>query len=91
MSSLGVSGPKERNVAVDAYRGFVMLLMMGEVLRFAEVAKSFPGSLFWRVLAYNQSHVEWTGMTQPTTLVVELAPSVALALKRRCAAIDVYT
>ncbi len=27
-----------RNVAVDAYRGLVMLLMMGEVLNFATVA-----------------------------------------------------
>ena len=26
-----------RNLAVDAYRGFVMLLMMGEVLQFAKV------------------------------------------------------
>ena len=38
-----------RNVAVDAYRGFVMLLMMAEVLRFSEVARSFPGSSFWRL------------------------------------------
>lgn len=29
-----------RNVAVDAYRGFVMLLMMAEVLRLARVAVS---------------------------------------------------
>jgi len=50
-----------RNVAVDAYRGFVMLLMMGEVLRFSHVAQAFPTSLFWRFLAYNQTHVEWAG------------------------------
>ena len=31
-----------RNVAIDAYRGLVMLLMMGEVLQFAHVARSFP-------------------------------------------------
>lgn len=55
--------PQPRNVAVDAYRGFVMLLMMGEVLRFADVSRSFPNSLFWHVLAYNQTHVEWTGMS----------------------------
>ena len=51
-----------RNVAVDAYRGLVMLLMMGEVLNFATVAHSFPNSIFWRVLAYNQTHVEWAGL-----------------------------
>jgi heparan-alpha-glucosaminide N-acetyltransferase len=53
--------PVARNVAVDAYRGLVMLLMMAEVLRLAAVAKSFPGNWVWQVLAYNQSHVEWAG------------------------------
>src|SRR5579883_359175 len=56
-----VSKPPVRNVAVDAYRGLVMLLMMGEVMRFAAVARAYPHSLFWRVLAYNQTHVEWAG------------------------------
>ena len=55
-ASVAISQP--RNVAVDAYRGFVMLLMMGEVLKFAEVSRSFPNSFFWHVLAYNQTHVE---------------------------------
>ena len=50
----------KRNVAVDAYRGFVMLLMMAEVLRFSEVARAYPHSNFWRILAFNQTHVEWT-------------------------------
>ncbi len=31
------SVPTVRNLAVDAYRGLVMLLMMGEVLQFAKV------------------------------------------------------
>ncbi len=64
-----VMAPKEatvqaprRNIAVDAYRGLVMLLMMGEVMSFAAVSHAYPGSLFWRVLAFNQTHVEWTGM-----------------------------
>jgi heparan-alpha-glucosaminide N-acetyltransferase len=56
-----VSSPP-RNVAVDAYRGLVMLLMMGEVLSFYKVARAYPDSLFWHVLAYNQTHVEWAGM-----------------------------
>jgi heparan-alpha-glucosaminide N-acetyltransferase len=50
-----------RNVAIDAYRGFVMLLMMAEVLQLARVAGAFPGNWFWAVLAYNQTHVEWAG------------------------------
>ncbi len=60
--------PVQRNLAVDAYRGLVMLLMMGEVLRFSEVARSFPGSTIWRWLAYNQSHVEWAGMSLHDTI-----------------------
>jgi heparan-alpha-glucosaminide N-acetyltransferase len=55
------AGPVVRNVAVDAYRGFVMLLMMAEVLDLAAVSHAFPGSLFWRILAYNQTHVPWAG------------------------------
>ena len=54
--------PVQRNIAVDAYRGLVMLLMMGEVMNFPAVHRAFMGSLFWRVLAFNQSHVEWAGM-----------------------------
>jgi len=53
--------PVTRNIAVDAYRGFVMLLMMAEVLRFSRVAEAFPGNLFWRILAYHQTHVDWAG------------------------------
>jgi predicted acyltransferase len=53
--------PIARNVAVDVYRGFVMLLMMAEVLRLSRVAEAFPTSWFWKVLAYNQTHVAWAG------------------------------
>ena len=61
----------KRNVAVDAYRGLVMLLMMAEVLRLAQVAHAFPGNWFWHILAWNQTHVEWAGsslhdMIQPS-------------------------
>jgi heparan-alpha-glucosaminide N-acetyltransferase len=51
----------QRNVAVDAYRGLVMLLMMAEVLHFARVAQAYPGNWFWSILAFNQTHVEWAG------------------------------
>src|SRR5215470_10995257 len=50
-----------RNVAMDAYRGFVMLLMMAEVVQLARVASAYPGNWFWGLLAYNQTHVEWAG------------------------------
>ena len=60
--------PLVRNVAVDAYRGLVMLLMMGEVLRFWQISRSFPGSAFWHILAWNQTHVEWAGMSLHDTI-----------------------
>lgn len=50
-----------RLVSVDAYRGFVMLLMMAEVLRLSRVSQALPDSGFWKFLAYHQSHVEWVG------------------------------
>ncbi len=49
-----------RLVSIDAYRGLVMLLMMGEVLRLSDVARN-TGSAFWSFLAYHQTHVEYLG------------------------------
>jgi predicted acyltransferase len=69
-----------RNIAVDAYRGFVMLLMMGEVMSFASVAHALPGSLFWRILAYNQTHVEWSGMGLHDTIQPGFTFLVGVAL-----------
>jgi heparan-alpha-glucosaminide N-acetyltransferase len=69
-----------RNVAVDAYRGFVMLLMMAEVLRFSEVAKAFPGNWFWKILSYNQSHVEWAGCSLHDTIQPGFSFLVGVAL-----------
>ncbi|MBN9660260.1 MAG: DUF5009 domain-containing protein [Acidobacteria bacterium] len=56
---------------MDAYRGFVMLLMMAEVLRLGAVYRAYPDSWFWGILAYNQNHVAWAGcslhdMIQPS-------------------------
>jgi predicted acyltransferase len=51
----------QRLVSLDAYRGFVMLLMMAEVLRLAEVASRVPGSLFWGFVAFHQTHAPWAG------------------------------
>jgi predicted acyltransferase len=52
--------PVRRIASVDVYRGFVMLLMMAEVLAFPRVARAFPDSTFWQILLFNQSHVPWT-------------------------------
>lgn len=50
-----------RIASIDAFRGFVMLLMMGEVLEFAKVSKALPGNFFWAFLAQHQNHVAWGG------------------------------
>ena len=42
--------------SIDSYRGFVMFLMMAEVLRLAAVAAKLPDSDFWKFLAFHQSH-----------------------------------
>jgi len=65
MSAAVAEVPRQeaRNVAVDAYRGFVMVLMMAEVLQFAYVARSFPGNPVWQFLGTQQSHVPWAGMS----------------------------
>ena len=60
MTDVAPSLPK-RVVAIDAYRGFVMFLMMGEVLRLDRMAKAFPDNPTWAFLARQQSHVAWAG------------------------------
>lgn len=50
-----------RLASLDAYRGFVMILMMGEVLRLGEVAAALPTSAFWFFAAAHQEHVPWVG------------------------------
>lgn len=54
------ASPK-RLISMDAYRGFVMLLMMAEVLHLSRMAEAFPGNAFWQFLAFHTSHVEWVG------------------------------
>ena len=79
-----------RNTAVDAYRGFVMLLMMAEVMNLGKVSHAFPGNAIWQFLGYNQSHVEWAGcslhdMIQPSfsfLVGVALPYSIASRLRR---------
>ena len=72
--------PPVRNVAVDAYRGLVMLLMMGEVMQFWRVARAYPDSLFWSILAWNQTHVEWAGMSLHDTIQPGFTFLVGVAL-----------
>ncbi len=61
MNSSATAPSPPRLSSVDAYRGFVMLLMMAEVLRLRAVSNAIPESGFWKFLAWHQSHVEWIG------------------------------
>src|SRR4051812_30615169 len=53
--------PTVRVVSIDAYRGFVMFLMLAEALSLAVVSLSFPDSPFWQFLGFHQEHVAWRG------------------------------
>jgi heparan-alpha-glucosaminide N-acetyltransferase len=72
--------PTVRNLAVDAYRGLVMLLMMGEALQFWTVWQHYPNSVFWKVLAWNQTHVEWVGCSLHDTIQPSFSFLVGVAL-----------
>ena len=69
-----------RNVAVDAYRGFVMLLMMAEVLELSRLAKAYPGNWLLDALAYNQTHVDWSGCSLHDTIQPGFSFLVGVAL-----------
>src|SRR6185436_7677331 len=47
--------------SLDAYRGFVIFLMMAEVLKLHRISEAFPGNVFWQFLAHHQTHAPWLG------------------------------
>ncbi len=75
--------------SLDAYRGFVMLLMMAEVLRFHRIHEALPDNDFWSFLAYNQDHVAWAGcslhdLIQPSfSFLVGVALPYSLASRQQ--------
>jgi heparan-alpha-glucosaminide N-acetyltransferase len=50
-----------RLTSIDAYRGFVMFLIMAQVLHLIEMAEHFPLNSFWQFLGHHQDHVQWVG------------------------------
>ncbi len=50
-----------RIAAIDAFRGFVMFLMLAEAMRLWTLHTAFPESRFWSIVAYNTTHVPWQG------------------------------
>ncbi len=77
-----------RLASIDAYRGLVMFLMMGEVLHLSRMKEAFSKSTFWQTLAFHQSHVEWRGcslhdMIQPSfSFLVGAALAFSLAARK---------
>ena len=74
--------------SLDAYRGFVMFLMVAELLRLSQVAKHFPDNEVWQWLAHHTQHVDWTGcslhdLIQPSfTFLVGAALPFSIASRR---------
>src|SRR4029453_18534388 len=50
-----------RLTSIDAFRGFVMFLMLAEVMRLWPLQTAFPGSAVWAFVAFQTTHVPWQG------------------------------
>jgi predicted acyltransferase len=50
-----------RVTSIDAFRGFVMFLMLAEAMRLWTVHAAYPASRFWALVAFNTEHVPWQG------------------------------
>jgi predicted acyltransferase len=70
---------------MDAYRGFVMLLMVAEVLHLSRVAAAHP-NWFWQLLAYHQTHAAWYGCSLHDLIQPSFSFLVGVALPYSLAA-----
>src|SRR6185295_7441328 len=81
-------GARVRVTSIDAFRGFVMFLMLAEAMRLWTVSEAFPASRFWAAVAYNTTHVPWQGcslhdLIQPAfSFLVVAAMPFSLASRR---------
>src|SRR5262245_47708282 len=59
----GQGSPVElrRVLSIDAFRGFVMVLMLAEAMRLWTLAAAYPASTLWALVAFNTTHVPWRG------------------------------
>ncbi len=61
MNASATNSLPSRLGSLDAYRGFVMFLMLAEVLHLCRVSAALPESGFWKFLCHHQSHAVWVG------------------------------
>ncbi|MEO7273260.1 MAG: hypothetical protein ABI211_14780, partial [Vicinamibacterales bacterium] len=77
-----------RIISIDAFRGFVMFLMLAEAMRLWTLHEAFPASRFWSAVAYHTTHVPWQGcslhdLIQPAfSFLVGAALPFSLASRR---------
>jgi predicted acyltransferase len=77
-----------RLASLDAYRGFVILLMLTQLLALKRVGERFPDSSIWRIIAFHGEHVPWEGgglldLVQPSfSFLVGAALPFSLAGRR---------
>ena len=81
---------KARIVSVDAYRGFVMFLLLAEVLRSCEVYAAVPSSYALNLACYEQTHAAWVGaslhdLIQPSFYFL-VGVGLLLSISRRLSA-----
>jgi predicted acyltransferase len=82
------SAKPPRLKSLDAYRGFVMLLMASEGLGIAAVARALPDNKWWQAARYQVDHVAWRGcslwdLIQPSFMfMVGVAMVWSLASRR---------
>jgi len=86
--SSSAGAPVSRLVSLDAYRGFVMLLMASGGLGIAQYIKASHAQGIWPDVRYHFDHVDWRGgglwdMIQPSfTFIVGVALPFSLAKRR---------
>lgn len=77
-----------RLLSLDAYRGFVMLLMASDGLASSQIAAKLPDSRLWQILGYQTEHTEWRGcslwdLIQPSfTFLVGVSLPFSLAKRQ---------
>ncbi len=79
--------PNQRLVSLDAFRGFIMLLMASSGLGLAKMAQTQPDSWWWQQISYQVSHAPWQGcafwdLIQPSFMFM-VGIAVPLSVRRR--------